>query len=143
MKKNKKIIGGFKQYILSNNSNDYYFNIEIKQTNKLNLERSLKEVNIIIKYYNKEKKINTNYILSKNFTINATNIQENYSDYNLIINNSSEISNSSNDFNYFYYIRLIKKRNVFNNEQLNTIALVSSNLLYINKFNTTEINNGI
>ena len=121
MKKNKKIIGGFKQYILSNNSNDYYFNIEIKQTNKLNLERPLKEVNIIIKYYNKEKKINTNYILSKNFTINATNIQENYSDYNLIINNSSEISNSSNDFNYFYYIRLIKKRSVLNNEQLNTI----------------------
>ena len=56
IEKNKKIVGGFKQYVLSNNSNDYYFNIEIKLTNKLNLERPLKEVNIIIKYYNKEKK---------------------------------------------------------------------------------------
>ena len=56
IEKNKKKIGGFEQYVLSNNSNDFYFNIEIKQTNKLNLERPLKEVNIIIKYYNKEKK---------------------------------------------------------------------------------------
>ena len=146
IEKNKKIIGGFKQYILSinsSNSDDYYFNIEIKQTNKLNLERPLKEVNIIIKYYNKEKEINADYICSKNFTLNTTNIQENHSDYNLIINNSYEISNSSNDLNYIYYIRLIKKRNVLNYEELNTTALVSSNLLYINNFYTTEINNEI
>jgi len=49
-----KIIGGFIRYNLSiesNDSNDYYFKIIIKPINQLNLEKSLKEVNIIIKYY--------------------------------------------------------------------------------------------
>ena len=139
-----KIIGGFKQYALSinsANSNDYYFYVTIKPANKLDLDKALKEVNIIIKYYNKEYKINTDYICSKTFILNSKNIKEKYSDYNLIINNKYKIINYPNDINYIYYLRLIKKSNILSNEELNTIALVSSDLLYIDHFNTTEINN--
>ena len=63
-----KIIGGFKQYnlsIISENSNDYFFNVVIMPTNDLKLENNLKEVNIMIKYYNKEKKINLDNIYNK------------------------------------------------------------------------------
>ena len=50
---NTEIIVKFKKYILSinsNNSNDYYyFNLSIKPIKEFNSEKSLKEVNIIIK----------------------------------------------------------------------------------------------
>ena len=132
------IIGGFKKYVLSidsNNSNDFYFNIIIKPINQTNSEKSLKEVNIIIKYYNEEKEIKTDYICKKTFRFDVIkNNTENYSDYNLIINNKYEM----NDINYTYYLRLIKKDNVLDNEELNTTALISSNFSYINKFNSSE-----
>ena len=67
-KKTHKIVGGFSQYTLSinsDNSNDYSFNILIKSKSMLNLENNLKEVNIMIKYYNKEKKINLDNIYNK------------------------------------------------------------------------------
>ena len=56
---NPEINGGFKRYVLSINShnpNDFYFNILIKPINQSNLKNALKEVNIIIKYYNEDKK---------------------------------------------------------------------------------------
>ena len=132
-------MGGFRQYVLSinsDNSNDYFFNVVIKPINNLNLSKTLKEVNIIIKYYNKQKKINADEIYKKNFAYNT----DKYSNTKLIINNFIEIDISSNDLNYFYYLRIIKKNNILDNEELNTIASVSSNLIYINKFNTTESN---
>lgn len=48
-----------------------------------------------------------------------------------------EINNSSKT-KYIYYLRLINKENVLLNEELNTIAPISSHLLYINKFNINE-----
>jgi len=51
----------------------------------------------------------------------------------LIINNMYEINNYSNDLNISYYLRLIKNNNILFNEQLNTTALISSDLSYINK----------
>ena len=131
-----KIAGGFKQYVISinsNNSNDFYFKIVIKPNSQLNSENALKEVNIIIKYYTEEKKINAEYFYNKNLKLKANNT-ENCSDYSLIIKNK----NNKNDINYYYYLRLIKKKNVLVNEELNTIALISSNLSYIDKFNSNE-----
>jgi len=136
-----KIIGGFKQYILSinsSNSNDYYFNVVIKPANKSNVEKSLKKVNIIIKYYNENKKIDIDYFCNKTFKFEKNKTTEKYSNYALIINNTHEINKYSNDLNYNYYLRLIKKSNILFNEELNTIAPISSNLSYINKFNSTE-----
>ena len=141
--KTPNIFGGFKQYSLSissDNAKDYYFTVVIKTANQLNSKYSLKEVNIIIKYYNEDQKINTDYIWDKKFELNETNNTGKYSDYNLIIKNKNEISNTSNDLNYIYYLRLIKKSNILANEILNTTALVSSNLLYINHYITNEIN---
>ena len=141
-----EIFGGFKKYVLSinsTNSTDYYFNLTINPIEELNSIQSLKEVNIIIKYYNKRQKINTDYICNKNFKLEKINIREKNSDYNLIIDNNDEISNSQNDLNYIYYLRLIKKSKVLNNEELNTIASISSDLLYIDKFNTSEPNKEI
>ena len=57
-KSNPKIIGGFKQYVLSiksDNSGDCYLDVRINPKNELDLENSLKEVNIINKYYNVDK----------------------------------------------------------------------------------------
>jgi len=136
-----KIIGGFKQYILlinSTNFNDYYFNVVIKPSNKLNEEKSLKEVNIVIKYYNETKKENTGYICNKDFKLKKINNTDKTIDYKLIINNVYENINSSNNLNYICYLRLIKSNNVLNNEELNTIALIKSKLLYIGKFNIIE-----
>ena len=139
-----EIIGGFKKYNLSiesDNSNDYYFNVVIKPANELNINNNLKEVNIIIKYYNsKDNKINIDYICNKTFNSERIISNENYSDYNLIINNSESYNsfNSSNNLNFIYYLRLINKKDILNNEELNTIASISSNVLYINKFNTNN-----
>ena len=141
-----EITEGFKQYVLSinsTNSSDYYFNVVIMASNKLDLDKALKEVNIIIKYYNKENKlykINSKYIYN-NFTLNTTNIKKEYSDYNLILNKNNKINNYSEGIYFIYYLRLIKKSNILDNEELNTTALVSSNLLYIDKINTTGIDN--
>ena len=138
-----EIFGGIKKYVLSinsMNSNDYYFNLTINPIEELNSKQSLKEVNIIIKYYNKNQKINKDYICNKNIKLEKINIREKNSDYNLIIYNNDEISNSLNDLNYIYYLRLIKMSKVLNNEQLNTIASISSDLLYINKLNDSEPN---
>ena len=137
-----KIIGGFQQYILSiesNNSNDYYFNVIIKPINQINIEKSLKEVNIIIKYYN-ESKINTDYyICNKKFTLAKEESNEKTNlNYLLIINNMYDINNYSNDLNYSYYLRLIKNNNILFNEEINTISLISSNLSYINKYEANE-----
>ena len=140
---NPNIIGGFKQYILSiesNNSNDYYFNIIIKPISQINLEKSLKEVNIIIKYYN-EGKIKSDYICNKtSFNLAEYNDKEKNSGKILIINNMYEINNHSNDLNYSYYLRLIKNNDVLLNEELNTTALISSNISFINKFETIQQN---
>ena len=139
-------IGGIQKYILSINTTNsiyYYFNLKITPQKELNSEKSLKEVNIIIKYYNENQKINADYICNKNFKLEKINIREKYSDYNLLINNNYEISNFQNDLNYIYYLRLINKNNKYNNEELNTIALISSNLFYINKFDTSEPNKEI
>ena len=138
-----EINGGFKKYALSinsNNSHDYYFNLTIKTIKELNSENDLKEVNIIIKYYNENQKINADYICNKNFKSERINNGEKFSDFNLIINSKNEINNFPNDLNYNYYIYLIKKNEVLKYEQLNTISTVSSNLFYINKFETSEPN---
>jgi len=140
-----EIIGGFKKYYLSiesNNSNDYYFNVVIKPTNKLSVVKTLLEVNVIIKYYNiKDTEINFDYIGNQNFNLERISIKDNYSDYKLIIssNISESISfNSSNNLNFIYYLRLIKKEDILNYEELNTIASISSNVSYIDKYNTIE-----
>ena len=136
-----KMIGGFNKYVLtinSNDSSDYYFNIVIKPTHKLNEEKDLKEVNIIIKYYKEEEKIDIDYICNKTFKLNIINNTEEYSNYSLIINNLYEINKSSNDLNYIYYLSLIQKSKILLNEELNTIAPISSNLSYINKYNSSE-----
>ena len=135
-----KIIGGFKQYILLINStdpNDYYFNVVIKPSNE---EKSLKEVNIIIKYYNEKKNNNTDYICNKSFNLEKIKSTEKTIDYKLIINNKYENNNYSNNLNYICYLRLIKKKNILKKEKLNTIAPISSNMSYINKFSTIESN---
>jgi len=134
-------IGGFIQYILSinsKNSNDYYFNVLIKPANMLNLQKALKSVNIIIKYYNEEKKVNTNSFCNNNINSNKIKITDKATDYKLIINNKHKINNSLNNLNFIYYLRLINKKNVLKNEQLNTIAYISSNFSFINKFNIIE-----
>ena len=138
-----KIIGGFIQYILSINSkssDDYYFNIKIKPTNESNKENNLKEVNIVIKYYNEDKKADTDYICNKAFKLEKINNIGKTIDYKLIINNEYEINKSSNNLNYICYLRLIKKKNILNNEELNTIAQILSKSLYIDEINIIEPN---
>ena len=132
---NPEIFGGFKQYIISiesNNSDDYYFNIIINPINQTNKENSLKEANIVIKYYEKGK-ANIDYIINKDFRLEKNNNTKKHFDYSLIINNNYEFEKQSNDFNYSYYLRLIKNKSILFNEELNTIALISSNLSYINE----------
>ena len=138
---NPKIIGGFTQYILSinsNKSNDYYFDEIIKPTNELNIENNLKEINIVIKYYDEEKKSSTNNIPNKSFKLEKMNNTEKTIDYKLIINNIFEINNFSNNLSYICYLHLIRKKNILNNEELNTIAQITSKPLYEDKLNIIE-----
>jgi len=65
--------------------------------------------------------------------LEKNNNTEKHFDYSLIINNNYEFEKQSNDFNYSYYLRLIKNKSILFNEELNTIALISSNLSYINE----------
>ena len=135
--KNKTIM---QKYFFKKEINNYYFIISIKPTNQLNLTKTLKEINIIIKYYNEKEKINNDYIWKKNFKLGKIKKNVNCSDYNLIISNINEIKNYSNGLNYIYYLRLIKKKNALINEELNTTASISSNLSYINKYYTINPN---
>ena len=111
-------------------------NVVIKPANELNNENSLKEVNIVIKYY-KKKENNTDYICNPDFNLEKISNTDKTIYYKLIINNKCE-NNSSNNLNYICYLRLIKKNNILNNEELNTIAQITSKSLYIDKFNIIE-----
>ena len=110
-------------------------NVVIRQTNE---ENTLKEVNIVIKYYNEDKKLDTDYICNKEFKLEKINNTEKTIDYKLIINNLHVYNNSSNNLNFIYYLRLIKKKNILINEELNTIAQITSKSLYVDKNNNNE-----
>ena len=128
----KKTLGGVKRYYLSISSqetNDYFFIV------KVNKSRTIKDlgfkVNINLIYYLEEKKIDVENFLNK-FVIKYE--QEDYSEIQnsikLIIKNTFEGENTNN-LTYFYYIGYINKKNIIENEILNTITPIFSNIEYL------------
>ena len=136
-----KIFGGVKQYyisISSDETSDYFFIV------KVNKGRTLKDlgfkVNINLIYYLEERKIDVESFLDK-FDIKYE--QEDYSEIQnsikLIIKNTFEVENTNN-LTYFYYIGYINKKDIIENEIINTIAPIFSNIEYLFENQTININ---
>jgi hypothetical protein len=138
---NVKIFGGVKQYYLSISSNeasDYFFIV------KVNKSRTIKDlgfkVNINLIYYFEERKIDVDNFLDKFDIIYE---QEDYSEIQnlikLIIKNTFEEENTDN-LTYLFYIGYINKKNIIENEILNTTAPIFSNIEYLFENQTIDIN---
>jgi hypothetical protein len=135
------IFGGVKQYYLSISSNetsDYFFIV------KVNKSRTIKDlgfkVNINLIYYFEERKIDIESFLDKFDIIYE---QEDYSEIQnlikLIIKNTFEEENTDN-LTYLFYIGYINKKNIIENEILNTTAPIFSNIEYLFENQTININ---
>ena len=129
---NVKIFGGVKQYYLSIASNeisDYFFIV------KVNKGRTIKDlgfkVSVNLIYYLEDRKIDVEKFLGKFVT---TYEKEEYSEIQnlikLIIKTTSEEENTNN-LKFFYYIGYINKKNIIENEIINTIAPIFSNIEYL------------
>ena len=130
----KTIYNGFQQYFFSSknltNDTNYFFIVQIDNKNMENVIKNkfINKVNYILKFYKEEDELSQNYIINKepNFTfINSTS--ENISYYNLNLKNNYKISNESDYYNYTYLVRLYLKKYIYEDQQLNTTALISYN----------------
>jgi len=140
-KHKETILGGVKQYYLSITSketSDYFFIV------KVNKSRTIQDlefkVNINLIYYLEERKINIENFDEKYDIIYK---QEDYSKIEnlikLIIKSTSKEENTNN-LTYFYYIGYINKKNIIENEIINTIAPIFSNIEYLFENQTININ---
>ena len=129
----EKILGGVKQYCLSISNieaNDHFFTIKVNKS--IEIKDPKFRVNINLIYYFEDRKIDI-----ENF-INKIDISYNQYDYeadddkkkiNVIIKNIQEKNDSS--IAYFYYLRYINKKNLIENEIINTISPIFSNVEYL------------
>ena len=127
---NKGKFGYVKIYNISS-VNNIQIEIKIKNIEGIDLSNeSLKEVNYLMKYYyinNKDEDIYNFHFLDIKAELNPKGRNEYFSNYNIKFIKSNEID----DFNYTnksfsYYLSLYQKDNVFKNELLNTISIISS-----------------
>ena len=141
-----KKIGGVVQYTIYLNKNvntsQHIFEIKIESNTKGN---DLKYANIILKYYpinNKGEAELDNFFQKTSKLEPIINETEKKQKYNLIIKNTNDIKNlnSENKYKLYYFLSLIKKKNILDNEILNTIAPISSPLKYLNRYNTSDVN---
>ena len=139
----EKIIGGVKQYCLSISNieaNDHFFTVKVNKS--LSIKDARFRVNINLIYYFEDRKIDIENFINK---IDISNKQYDYGDddnkkkINIIIKNIQEKNDSS--ITYFYYLRYINKKNLIENEIINTIAPIFSNVEYLikNKDNNQEL----
>ena len=88
----------------------------------------INKVNYILKFYKEENEIDQSYIIDKkcifNF-INDTSLNQTY--HLLYLKNNYEKKNESYYYNYTYILRLYLKKYIYEDQQLNTTALISYN----------------
>jgi hypothetical protein len=136
----EKIFGGVKQYCLSLStieSNDHFFTVKVNKSKEIKDSRFRVSINLI--YYFEDKKIDIENFINK-FDISDEQYDLKDDDHkkkiNIKIKNIQEKNNSS--LAYFYYLRYINKENLIENEIINTIAPIFSNVEYRN---TSKDNN--
>ena len=144
----KKKNWGKIQYFFSTQNltnNSYNIIVQLNNTNKeKNKGNSLELANYILRFHKDEKKNNFDYIFNLSHTFEKINNKsDNTSYYNLTLKTQNEYENNYIDDNYIYtyYLRLISKNNSYNNEILNTTALITSKINNYNIINTSEIKN--
>ena len=136
----KKIFGGVTQYYLSicsNKSSDYFFIVKVTKRKTIIPPRFRININLI--YYLEEKKINVENFIDK--YANSTIIDDNgdtKKKIKLIIKNTFQDINAN--ITYFYYLRYINQKDKIENEDLNTIAPIYSNMQYFDEIKTEDIN---
>ena len=138
------IFGGVKQYYLyqpPDVDNDFSFSVIVGNRNRIIKEPRFR-VNINLIFYLEERYINiTNFI--NNFYFSKKNEfeapTEGLTEIELIIKNKIKEKDYSN-LTYFYYLRYINQKNIIENEILNTIAPIVSEMQYLSEIKTKDIN---
>ena len=141
---NETMFGGVKQYYLflsSDEDNDYSFSVIVENRNRIIKDPRFR-ININLIFYLKERYINianfiNNFDLSKKDEFKA--LTEGLTEIELIIKNKIKEKNYNN-LTYFYYFRYINQKNIIENEKLNTIAPIISEMQYLSEIKTKDIN---
>jgi ATP-dependent Zn protease len=124
-----------------NIANENITNEDIKANN------SHININYILKY-EKYEKYETKINISEHIKITHHELKEyikgNKKYFTISFYNNPQKSNKSNNsYSYSYYLRLYKNKNTIKDEDLNTLAITSSEIYYFNKSidnNNSEIN---
>ena len=151
----RKIYKGYQQYFfyskdLINNTN-YSF---IVQINNKNMEKVIKKkyvnkVNYILKFYSDENELNQSFILDKSSELQLINdTSENKTYFNIHLKNNYETIEISNYYNYTYtyLIRLYLKKCIYEDQILNTTAIISYDVsdydypVYYSEYITDDLN---
>ena len=136
----EKIFGGVKQYCLSISNieaNDHFFTIKVNKSIAIKDLKFRVSINLI--YYFEDRNIDIENFINKFDILYSQHDFEadgNKKQINVII---KKIQASS--ITYFYYFRYINKKNLIENEIINTIAPIFSNVEYLmtSKNNNQEL----
>jgi len=129
----EKIFGGVKQYCLSISNieaNNHFFTIKVNKSIEIKEPSFRVSINLI--YYFEDRKTDIeNFINKFDISFNQYDFAAdgNKKKINIKIKNIQEKNNSS--ITYFYYLRYINKKNLIENEIINTIAPIFSNVEYL------------
>jgi len=141
---NKAIFGGVKQYYLflsSNEDNDYSFSVIVENRNRIIKDPKF-SVNINFIFYLEKRYINIENFIN-NFYLSTSNEfkapTKDITEIELIIKNKIK-EKDYNNLTYFYYLRYINQKNIIENEIINTIAPIVSEMQYLSEIKTKDIN---
>ena len=130
----KRIFGGVKQYFISGekliDNKYYYFNVQVNNSNAINKKKSLDMANYIIKFneYKNEKYQNCDLKEELQFHFEVkSNTNEDLKNYYFTISLDESNKNSNQSYKYHYFFTFIPKKFLFDNELLNTTAIIIYN----------------
>ena len=142
-KYSEKKYGGVMQYYLSISSNetdDYSFSVKVNYNGTIKDPRFRVNINLI--YYLEERKFDVENFIDKFYLTKAYEDNEDgvKKKIKIIIKNYYFQEINASNLTYFYYLGYINQKDKIENETLNTIAPVYSNMEYLNEIKTKYIN---
>ena len=130
----KRIFGGVKQYFISGekliDKDFYYFDVQVNNSNAISKKKFLDFANYIIKFseYKNEKYQNCDLKKELKFHFEVkSNTNEDLKNYYFTISLDESNKNSNQSYEYHYFFTFIPKIFLFDNELLNTTAIIIYN----------------
>jgi len=143
----EKNIGGVKQYLLlisnETDDNNFFFTVKVNRSGIIKDPKFRVTYSLI--FYLEEKKFDVENIIKKEYSYKFNDIKENLKGkvHLTIKNKNQENKNKNSNITYYYYLRYINKNYIIENENLNTISPIFSDLNSINITNASDTNQEI